>query len=367
MKVLVVIDQLEIGGAARVCSIIVQALSASYGYDIFLEASSKHAIRYTLPDSVRILDSSTVELRTKIGTFINVICRIIQHRRYIREINPDAIIAFLPGVFMEVWCANLGTGIPLIASDHTSMQRNCGRFNNFIRHNWYSKADVVTILTNKDRTFLGDRLKNKLVMYNPLTYEPKKIHQKEKEYVVLCAGRVDAWNVKGFDRMIEIWGKISTKFPAWQLKIAGDGKPETFQFLSGLCRKYNVETSIKFMGYVADMRRLYEISAIFALPSRVEGFPMVLIEGMSQSCACISFAMKGAVDEIIDDGSDGIVVHDDDINRFTGSLVALMSDINLREKIGLAASVSVNRFSVNEIAGQWNSLIESLVDKPKSL
>ena len=40
---------------------------------------------------------------------------------------------------------------------------------------------------------------------------------------------------------------------------------------------------------------IYRSAEIFALPSRVEGFPLVLVEAMSQGCACVSFSMQGAV------------------------------------------------------------------------
>ncbi|MBQ2023624.1 MAG: glycosyltransferase, partial [Alistipes sp.] len=98
----------------------------------------------------------------------------------------------------------------------------------------------------------------------------------------------------------------------------------------------------------------------FALPSRVEGFPMVLIEAMSQGCACLSFQMQGAVNEIMTDGKDGLIVDDGNIERFTQRLDSLMEDEKYRTTLATQAVESVARFSEDCFAQRWTEIIKQV-------
>lgn len=178
-------------------------------------------------------------------------------------------------------------------------------------------------------------------MPNPLLLKPiNDIPLKEK--TVLAAGRVDAWYVKGFDVLIKSWKKIQDlndnvndddNLRDWWLKIAGDGKQESFEYLmnllpdggwknlndndddndnkSGIWRseKYHIE----FLGFQKDMESLYKKSEIFVLSSRYEGFGLVLIEAMSQGCAPIACDYKGRQREIIQDDSQGLCCEPDHV------------------------------------------------------
>ncbi|MFT0296000.1 hypothetical protein [Bacteroides faecis] len=47
----------------------------------------------------------------------------------------------------------------------------------------------------------------------------------------MACGRISIWNVKGFDLIIKIWGKLADKYPDWELEIAGDGCEADFECL----------------------------------------------------------------------------------------------------------------------------------------
>ena len=187
-------------------------------------------------------------------------------------------------------------------------------------------------------------------MPNPLLLKPvNSIPQKES--IVLAAGRVDAWHVKGFDILIKSWKKIQDlndnvndddNLRDWWLKIAGDGKKESFEYLMNLLpegewvfndnvndndnhlnTKYTEEKGIdtdklnsqkscvwksekyriEFLGFRKDIEDLYKKSEIFVLSSRYEGFGLVLIEAMSQGCAPVACDYKGRQREILNPSS----------------------------------------------------------------
>ena len=359
MKILLFVDQLFLGGAGRVASLLVQGLHEK-GYDVVVVTDKNKGIKYDLPltvDVQQIYTCKSVNILDKVHHFFK---RLSYTRKLVKKEAPDIRITFLPHIFFEVKLATMGLNHPIIASDHTSMARDLGHWVNFLRHHFYSFADAVTILTEKDKKYLGKKLPNKVVVYNPLTFIPA-LKVGEKKNNILCVGRINQWDVKGFDRMIEIFGKLSNKYQGWTLEIAGFGSENNFLILKELVKKHKVEKSVHFLGQVDDMQTLYKESSIFALTSRVEGFPMVLTEAMSQGCACISFEMQGAVREIINNDNDGIIVEDNKIDEFVVKLDALMNNIDKRNKLASNAIKNVERFSFDKFIESWDVLIRGIV------
>ena len=360
-KLLFVIDQLEIGGAGRVASILMNELAAR-GYDVsVVTAIRHHKINYKLVDAVTVKEWYDPEpiKHGFFGRVANMYNRYSYYRRALKEVKPDIIIAFTHNIFLYTKLWSWGYKGPIIASDHTSMGRDLGRFSNYLRHNFYKRADVVTILTEKDARILGDRLPKKEVVYNPVTFDTfDGVAARKKR--VLCVGRKSFWSVKGFDRIIKIWGELYPKYPDWKLDIVGESNADSDAKLQMMITEAGVEKGVVMHGNTNEIEQFYRSSEIFALPSRVEGFPLVLVEAMSQGCACVSFSMQGAVSEIINDGKDGVIVEDGNLEEFAMQLEQLMNDAELRQRYADNAKHNVARFSIATFADRWESLIEKV-------
>lgn len=358
-KLLFVIDQLEIGGAGRVASILMNEL-ATRGYDVSVVTAIKHhAINYKLVDSIVVKEWYDPE-PVKHGFFgrvANMYNRYRYYRRVLKEVRPDVIIAFTHNIFFYTKLWSWGYRGPIIASDHTSMGRDLGRFSNYLRHKFYEKADVVTILTEKDARILGDRLPNREVVYNPVTFDAFNGETK-REKKVLCVGRKSFWSVKGFDRIVKIWGELYPKYPDWKLEIVGESNAESDAKLQSMIVESGVEKGVVLHGNTNEIEKFYRSAEIFALPSRVEGFPLVLVEAMSQGCACVSFSMQGAVSEIINHGEDGVIVEDGNLEEFAAQLEQLINDAESRQRYANNAKQNVARFSIATFADKWEMLID---------
>lgn len=360
-KLLFVIDQLDHGGAGRVASILINEL-VKRGYDISIITAIKyHKINYQIADSVIVKEWYEPEpiKHGFFGRIANMYNRYRYFRKALKEVKPDIIIAFTHNIFFYTKLWSWGYKVPIIASDHTSMGRDLGRLTNYIRHNFYRKADIVTILTEKDAKILGKRLPNKEVVYNPVTFATFKGDLK-REKTVLCVGRKNYWSVKGFDRIIAIWGKLYPKHPDWKLVIVGPGSEKSDKELRQMISEAGVENGAILQGNTNDMEQLYRSAEIFALTSRVEGFPLVLVEAMSQGCACVAFSMQGAISEIINDGEDGDIVEDGNLDAFSIRLEQLINDPELRSKYSQNGKHNVERFSVDAFADKWETLINKL-------
>lgn len=361
MKLLVFIDQMEVGGAGRVCSILINEL-VKRGYEVILSTALRyHAINYHISEAVIVkewFDPKPIKHGVW-GRLVNMYNRHKYFRRILKEVAPDVIIVFMHGMFFYVKAWSYGYNIPIIVSDHTSMGRDLGRFANFIRHKYYAKADAVTILTEKDSILVGDSLPNKVVVYNPVTFD---IYNGDftRNKNILCVGRKDSWSVKGFDRMIEVWSRLACRYPEWKLEIVGPSSPKSEHQLRSMIDKFNISERVTLVENKIDMQSIFRQSTIFALPSRVEGFPIVLLEAMSQGCACISFSMQGAIEEIISNGNDGDIVDDNDLMTFEEKLEELILNEDKREAYSINARNNVARFSIKSFVDKWEDIINDI-------
>lgn len=361
-NILVVIDHLAFGGAGRVCSIFVNGL-VERNYNVTVCASTKyHPINYHLSEKVQIMEWYDPEpvKHNLFGKIANMWRRRKYYRRALKETNPDLIIAFTHYIYFLVKQWSCGCKAPIIVSDHTSMGRDLGIFFNYVRRKYYKNADFVSVLTDKDAKLLGDTMPNKGVIYNPVTYDSLAI-KTERRKNIICVGRKDFWSVKGFDRMIEIWAKLASRYPEWTLEIIGPGTEDSDETLKLFAERLDVANRVSLIGELSDMQTIYQRSSIFALPSRVEGFPMVLLEAMSQGCACVSFSMQGAIEEMVNDGVDGSIVDDGDIEAFARKLEELMTDEDKRECYSANASENVQRFSKETFIDRWEGIIQNIL------
>lgn len=357
-KVLILIDQMGTGGAGRVTSTLLPGLLQK-GYEVILALDNVNTnIFYSIPDEVKLV---SIPIKDKKTAGFKQICIILESRKIIKEEHPDLIIAVTFFPYFYAYYATLGMRIPIIAYDHTSFGRNMGRFVNWIRYNLYEKADKLVILTEKDKRLLGKKFPKKEVVYNPLTY-PIVHHKRIRYKTVLCAGRIDSWDVKGFDRIIDVWSRIAPKHLDWKLQIAGSGTSQKFNELKNIVKKSNVESQIEFLGQVYDMSELYSSTSIFALPSRVEGFPMVLLEAMSQGCVCCAFEMEGAVHEMMSSSS-GSIVKDGDIKEFENQLENLINKYPNYDDLRESGYDDATRFSCENFYGQWDKIIQEVIKK----
>ena len=218
-------------------------------------------------------------------------------------------------------------------------------------------------------------------MPNPLSLQPVK-ELPHKENIVLAAGRIGGWYAKGFDVLLQTWSKIQDssskiKDSSWWLKIAGAGKKESFEYLMNLLpdgnwthneddndnenwlwrsEKYHIE----FLGFQKDMESLYKKSKIFVLSSRYEGFGLVLIEAMSQGCACVACDYKGRQHEIIQNENQGLCCEPDNVEELADAIQKMISDEAYRKIVQQQSVERSKYYECDNIIKMWEEYLEKV-------
>lgn len=305
-------------------------------------------------------------------------------RNELKEFRPDVVIGVMSTCSLIARVASIGIGIPVIGTEHNSFERPVSaplsrweKLTKFYLNKVYSH---VTVLTEADCQYIGTRLKKVEVMPNPLAIQPvNSIPVKKK--VILVAGRLDAWYTKGFDVLIKAWGLINGKNAAmqrekcksddvkckikdegWRLQIAGTGSEESLRYLKQLCKENGVEDSVVFLGFRTDIEELYKQSEIFVLSSRYEGFGLVLIEAMSQGCACVACDYKGRQREIITDDSIGLCCEPDKVEALASNIKIMIEDEEYRKSVQLKSIERSKYYSIDNIMNHWEALLTRIVN-----
>lgn len=361
MKLLFFIHAISGGGAERVLTLLCNEL-VERGYDVFLATNTYKPFVYHLSHKINVVQLHCSNYQ-KIPKFIRVPWMYYKIRKISKSISPDLIISFINIFNARVILSTLGLHIPVIASEHTSYQRKLSFLENIARFHIDKLASRVVILTQQDYVYLGKRMPNKIVIPNPTTFLPFK--SANKEDIILAIGRLDQWKIKGFDILLNSWSNIHTSHPDWRLVIAGTGRKENIDILNNMCHTLGVIDSVDFVGFINDIEQLMRRSAIFVLSSRNEGFPMVLIEAMSQKCACISTDCLTGPREIIENNRNGILIKVEDVQELSFALEKLITDSTLRNVLSNNALNVADKFSLSTIVDKWESLFYEVENNNK--
>ena len=164
--------------------------------------------------------------------------------------------------------------------------------------------------------------------------------------------------------LIDAFATASQNIPGWTLEFWGLEKSEQYkQELLAQAQALGVGKQVFIQGYNPNIEEVYRSADINAFPSLVEGFGLALADGMAMGLPSIGFQECPSVNELIKDGENGFLASDP--ADFASKLETLMKDQSLRIQMGHQAVESVQPFSPQRIAKQWDKLIHSVVQSGK--
>ena len=173
--------------------------------------------------------------------------------------------------------------------------------------------------------------------------------------VVVAAGRLA--RQKGFDLLIEAFADLGR--PDWKLRIFGSG--ELAGELRELIDDRGLARQVELGGATNELGAELAKASIFALSSRREGFPLVLLEAMDKGLAVVSFDCPTGPRDVIDDHVNGLLVPARDARAFAAALRELIDDESLRRRLAAAAARTVREYRIDVVGPRWEALIASLL------
>ena len=351
------------GGLERVLSIKASYLADYYNYEVSILSLNDNHLNpfYPFSDKITILSIPvTGNPLQYIKAYKKGITEIVD------QIKPDVISVcddglkgfFIPQIIKEE--------IPIIYERHASVKLNFGtsknqtiltkiknKISHFIMQKMAAQFDVFVVLTNGNTKEWSSN--NLRIIPNPLSFYPNEKATLSSQKVIAVGSH--SFN-KGYDLLLDAWKIIAKKYTNWQLHIYGKfDKDETFLHYAS---KIGVTDSVMFYQPIQSIEKAYLDSSIMVLPSRSEGFGMVLIEAMACGVPVVSFDCPHGPADIITEGEDGYLIEKENVNALAVNLIKLIENQDLRVRMGVKAKQNVKRYLIQEITQQWDSLFKEL-------
>jgi len=171
------------------------------------------------------------------------------------------------------------------------------------------------------------------------------------ELVIGSIGRF--CKTKGFDVLLCAFSKLLANGSKVRCVLVGNGEEE--HFLNALLRDLGIENQVCIRGYCSWPEKILRGIDIFVLPSREEGFPMVLLEAMTTGLPVIASDV-GGVREIVQHNITGILVKPDDTESLLAALQRLVSAPSLRTHLGAAAQRLSKQYSNRRMVESYSKL-----------
>ena len=108
------------------------------------------------------------------------------------------------------------------------------------------------------------------------------------------------------------------------------------------------------------MASAYADSSIYVMTSHFEGLPMVLIEAQTMGLPVVSYACPSGPKDIIQDGVNGFLVAPYNQEAFAERLDKLISDADLRVRMGEEGRRLSQRYTPEVIMAKWEKLFAQL-------
>ncbi len=289
-------------------------------------------------------------------TNLNFLKTVFWLRKVIKEERPDSIFVlnkfYAAIVLLSVSFLNFPVYISERSSPFFKWDKKIDFFSRLIFRIFPPKGVVAqTMIAMKvQKKFHRNSVKFKVI---PNAVRKINYYNLKKENHILAVGRFNDPN-KGFDRLIDAFAGIKSK--GWNLIFAGGD--EDGDYLKKQAKELGVLDSVKFLGKVKEIDKVFASSEIFVMPSRSEGFPNALCEAMAAGLACISFDFDAGPRDIIVHNTNGLLVENNNIAALSESIDELI--MNEKKRTYLASN-AINIKDQLDSAKIGNELMDFLL------
>jgi len=342
-KILIVINNLGVGGAERVVVDDINEMIRR-GFEINL-ITLRPEFQRSLESQCDVLPKNKILIN--FNGFFDFKSYIIFFK-FIKNTNPNLIISHL-------WFANTISRVTCIFSGYKNIicfEQNVYDlvktkkmfFVDSILQFFCRKVIAVSETVKKSLIDNGIQEKRIHVIYNSIDLKKydsapsmRNLFKDVNNFIFLFVGRLIPQ--KGVDVLINAFEKVENA----TLMIAGQG-PEKDN-LEKIIKNKNIGNKIVFLGVCDSIPSLLASVDCFVFPSRHEGFPLVLLEAMASQLPIIITDFPSGL-EVVKHGLNGLVSPIDDVEKLSFAMNDLMHSEELQKKLAIQARKDVCNFSI---------------------
>ncbi|MFN3470287.1 MAG: glycosyltransferase [Novosphingobium sp.] len=295
-------------------------------------------------------------------------------RHIIGQVQPDVVMSFFKGTALLTWLAMRGMSPKprwiiregnnvLAVADRESPNALIKSLSLRLTRHVYRKADAI--LTNSSDMacgLVGDlRLGATQVrmINNPIDLEAiatavaQPVHELPERPFIVNVGRL-AYQ-KGQDTLLSAYAS-SGLWRTHDLVLLGEGP--CLGELRALAATLGVARHVRFTGFVANPYAWMARAQLMVQPSRWEGFPTALAEGLACGVPVIHADCSYGPRDIVEPGISGEIVPVDDAATLARVMAGMIADPEHRARLVAAGKARVQRFAVDAMVAHYETLFE---------
>lgn len=354
-KICLIVECLSGGGAEKQAANFSKSLH-KYGFEVSI-ISIKDQISYDFAGTLYNLGKGESSIK-----IIKQIQKFFAFKKAYKQCNADMYIDFRSrSRFVMEWLLHkfifqAEKMIMMVHSYHIEWHIPKGKLFREI----YNKTHAVVAVSEEIQWKLGELydFENLLCIPNYITAveSPQSEPNVAKKDYIIAVGRLQN-DIKQFDRLIETYHASKLAKQQIKLYICGDGDDRAS--LEQLISTLQLQVDVQLLGFVENVTEYIRNAKYLVLSSRVEGFPMVLLEALQQKTPVISFDCKSGPSEIIQHKINGLLVEDQNFAALKDAMLLLIENMELYMNCKENAVSSIQKYTENPIIREWIQLINA--------
>ncbi|GIH63624.1 glycosyltransferase family 4 protein [Microbispora siamensis] len=275
---------------------------------------------------------------------------------YVASVDDGVLVTTRPA--LNLISARRASGnVVRVAQEHMNLGTYPGALREeIVRH--YGAFDAIAVLTAGDRREYERALPGTRIVRIPnAVHAVNQVPSRQEHPVVVAAGRLV--RQKGFDLLLPAFAQVVKEHPEWRLRVFGTGPRKAA--LRALIREHGLSAHVTLMGRTNRLDDELARASIYALSSRFEGLPMVMIEAMTHALPIVAFDCPTGPRDVLTDGTDGVLVPCEDVDALAAALNRLIADRDLRLRMGAAAAATAREYAPENVMPQWENLFTELL------
>ena len=172
---------------------------------------------------------------------------------------------------------------------------------------------------------------------------------------VVAAGRIGPQ--KGFDLLLEAFARARVEGAT--LTILGEG-PDRAALLRR-AHDLGIGPAVRFVGFQSNPYRYFAAADVFALSSRYEGLPNVVLEALAAGCPVVACACSDGVRELVRDGVNGLLVPPEDPGALAAALGRLLRSPEERARLRAQIAPTLAPFAAPTVVRAWERMFDDVL------
>ncbi|MFB9769328.1 glycosyltransferase [Lactiplantibacillus modestisalitolerans] len=162
------------------------------------------------------------------------------------------------------------------------------------------------------------------------------------------------------EQTIQAFQRVHEQLPDARLEFWGYANGDTLKKVQAQVQALNLTDCVAFKGYTTDVNQVYERAQVGVLPSRAEGFSLMILEAQAHGLPMIANDVRYGPGDIIQDHISGLLTTCDDVDQLAASLLTLLTHQDQLAQYSVAAYANAKRYAEQRVFERWTKLFDAM-------